>query len=177
MSLKYGILGILNYSSRTGYEIDKIYKGSLNFFWQAQTSQIYRELNNMERQGWLTHSIENQTDRPNKKIYNLTSEGRQELNHWLLKTDMKEYMAIKFSFLVKLFFSAEIPINENIDVIKNFKEECNKTLELLLGYDNSSQGMDTFYWGMTVDFGRQYYKMCIEWADNSIEKLERREKE
>ena len=39
--LKHGILGLLNYGSMTGYEINKIFKDSLNYFWDAQTSQIY----------------------------------------------------------------------------------------------------------------------------------------
>ena len=38
----------------TGYELDKAFKASLAFFWQAKASQIYRELDAMERSGWLT---------------------------------------------------------------------------------------------------------------------------
>jgi len=45
MALKHGLLGLLNYKSETGYDLDKLFKQSLNFFWKAQTSQIYRELN------------------------------------------------------------------------------------------------------------------------------------
>ena len=41
--LKHGILGLLNYGSMTGYEINKAFKDSLSYFWNAQTSQIYRE--------------------------------------------------------------------------------------------------------------------------------------
>ena len=54
MSLKHGLLGLLNYGNMTGYDIDRTFKDSLFLFWQAQTSQIYRELNTMEKLGWLT---------------------------------------------------------------------------------------------------------------------------
>ena len=54
MSLKHGLLGLLNYGSMTGYELNKVFRDSLSFFWQAKTSQIYRELDAMERCGWLT---------------------------------------------------------------------------------------------------------------------------
>ena len=43
--LKHGILGLLNYGDMTGYEIREAFESSLKFFWPAQTSQIYRELN------------------------------------------------------------------------------------------------------------------------------------
>ena len=42
--LKHGILGLLNYRDMTGYEIMEVFRDSLRFFWNARTSQIYREL-------------------------------------------------------------------------------------------------------------------------------------
>ena len=52
--LKQGILGLLNYGDMSGYEIKTIFQQSLNYFWTAQTSQIYRELQSLERRlGYL----------------------------------------------------------------------------------------------------------------------------
>ena len=51
MALKQGLLGLLNYGEMTGYELAKAFNDSLSFFWQAQTSQIYRELNQLEAEG------------------------------------------------------------------------------------------------------------------------------
>ena len=53
--LKHGILGLLNYGDKTGYEIMTVFRDSLNHFWTAQTSQIYRELQTMEKNGWISH--------------------------------------------------------------------------------------------------------------------------
>ena len=47
--LKHGILGLLNYKEMTGYEIMEIFRDSLNYFWDAKTSQIYRELQGLEQ--------------------------------------------------------------------------------------------------------------------------------
>lgn len=51
--LKHGILGLLNYGKMTGYEIMTVFRDSLSFFWHAQTSQIYRELQTLEKNGWI----------------------------------------------------------------------------------------------------------------------------
>ena len=51
--LKHGILGLLNYGDMSGYEIREVFKNSLNYFWTAQTSQIYRELGALEKNGWI----------------------------------------------------------------------------------------------------------------------------
>lgn len=179
MSLKYGLLGLLNYSSKTGYELDKIFKGSLNFFWQAQTSQVYRELNSMEKEGLLTSNIEHQEGKPNKKVYSITPAGKQALEQWLAEDNLSDTMAIRFGFLVKLFFAAGRSHSENLQTLKHFQAECQKVLNTLSEYefsDNSRTDTDTdvLYWDMTADFGLHYYQMCIQWADKCIKKLERK---
>ena len=55
--LKHGILGLLNYYNLTGYEIMEVFRDSLNFFWNAQTSQIYRELQGLEQKGWVQKTV------------------------------------------------------------------------------------------------------------------------
>ncbi|WP_353514040.1 PadR family transcriptional regulator, partial [Vallitalea maricola] len=59
---------------------------SLNFFWQAERSQIYRVLNIMKKWGWLSSEIVFQTDRPNKKLYTISDVGKSEFLN-LLSTD------------------------------------------------------------------------------------------
>ena len=91
MALKQGLLGLLNYGEMTGYELAKAFNDSLSFFWQAQTSQIYRELNQLEAEGLLHSRIEVQTGKPDKRVYAITAQGKAELDRWLasdLDTEM-----------------------------------------------------------------------------------------
>lgn len=185
MSLKHGLLGLLNYGSMTGYELDKAFKDSLSFFWQAQTSQIYRELNTMENLGWLTFEMIYQDDKPNKKLYSLTKEGHGELEKWLMESNEKEGVSVRNSFLMKIFFSGERNINENIQVLKNYRSRCEKEL-LSLSTVNGIVGSyaekienkeKVIYWGATAEFGCCYYEMCIKWANDMIKRLEDAENE
>ena len=77
--LKHGILGLLNYHQMTGYEIMTVFRDSLHFFWSAQTSQIYRELQTLETRGWVNKTTVLQQSRPDKNMYTITPEGREEL--------------------------------------------------------------------------------------------------
>ena len=52
--LRHGILGLISNGDKTGYEIMTVFRDSLKHFWTAQTSQIYRELQAMEKEGWIT---------------------------------------------------------------------------------------------------------------------------
>ena len=81
--LKHGILGLLNYGQMTGYEIMTAFRASLSHFWVAQTSQIYRELQGLEKNGWIRITHVAQESRPDKNILSITEKGREELLRWL----------------------------------------------------------------------------------------------
>lgn len=51
MGLQHGILGFLNYGPCSGYELTKAFHSSVQFFWPAQTSQIYLTLGNWRMPG------------------------------------------------------------------------------------------------------------------------------
>jgi PadR family transcriptional regulator AphA len=177
MSLKHGILGLLNYGPTTGYDLDKTFKGSLNFFWQAQTSQIYRELNTMEKKGWITSEQIIQTEKPNKKLFSIAKSGREELYRWLTHNTIEEDIRVRDPFLVKLFFSGEIDTAQNIETMKQFRQCCEYALEKInttIRYceESSKENEKAIYWGTTASFGQYYYKMCIQWAEDTIVKLE-----
>ncbi|MDR2589569.1 MAG: PadR family transcriptional regulator, partial [Oscillospiraceae bacterium] len=84
MSLKHGLLGLLNYDGpMTGYDLDKEFKRSLGYFWYAKQQQIYRELDEMEIKGWLTSERVIQNEKPNKRVYSITEDGKTEFVDWL----------------------------------------------------------------------------------------------
>ena len=66
----------------TGYEIMEVFRDSLRFFWNAQTSQIYRELQGLEQKNWVNKTYVPQQGKPDKNIYAITEEGKAELLKW-----------------------------------------------------------------------------------------------
>ena len=180
MSLKHGLLGLLNYGEMSGYELNKAFKESLHFFWQAQTSQIYRELSTMEKSGWLTSKIIFQTDKPNKKMYCLTDSGRTELKNWLFQDNFESEFQVRSIFLMKLFFSDIKNTEENIAMFKAYREKCIKELEDLERTDtiieHYEQKVDekkaAVYWGLTARFGEIHLRACLDFANEAIKTLE-----
>lgn len=176
MSLKHGLLGLLNYGTMTGYQLDKAFKESLNFFWQAQTSQIYRELNDMEKCGMLTSEIVMQTDKPNKRLYKITADGKNELCKWL-STDSENI--VRSQFLMKIFFAGIIEKNQALEVLKAFRSRNEAFLSELAGteksienYGSSTNANQMLFWNLVADYGVANARMCIQWADNAIKILE-----
>ena len=79
MGLQHGILGFLNYGPCSGYELAKAFHSSVQFFWPAQTSQIYLTLGKLEHAGLVAHETVIQNGKPNKNVYSILPAGREEL--------------------------------------------------------------------------------------------------
>lgn len=175
--LKHGILGLLNYHPMTGYEIMVVFRDSLRFFWSAQTSQIYRELQTLEAKGWVGKTPVPQESRPDKNVYTITREGREELLRWL--SDGEPELSSRSHILMKVFFLGERSREENIRYFESLKEYCGIFLQGLSGTDESIRAYQALiddpdkaiYWKMTVDYGRRNMRMYIDWAQSCIDRL------
>ena len=176
--LKHGILGLLNYNEMTGYEIMEIFRDSLNYFWDAKTSQIYRELQGLEQKEWVNKTVVLQNGKPDKNVYSITAMGREELLRWLADGDLG--LRVKTPILMKVFFLGERSVKENICYFESVKKSCEFFLQsldavprLIYTYgDLIGQKEKTLYWQMTVEYGRRSLQMQIEWAQDCIRRLE-----
>ena len=188
MSLKHGLLGLISSEgSMTGYELDKFFKNSLNYFWQAKTSQIYRELNAMEDLGWLTSERVIQEEKPNKKVYSITSQGKQELLKWLLSPDTGLNIEIKSPLLMRIFFAGEAGEEgraQTLKILRGLKQwstSYRANLENVLRELSQDEASGAYpehikYWKIVVLSGEMSIKSQIEWADKAIAILEEEEK-
>ncbi|NLL79129.1 MAG: PadR family transcriptional regulator [Clostridiales bacterium] len=180
MSLQYGLLGLLNYSDMTGYELDKTFQDSLSHFWRGQRSQIYRELNKMEEMGWLSSRIHFQEDKPNQRIYSITEKGKEALAAWLDPEAELEFSPMRNEMLMHVFFSGQNKIEDNIRWLKRVEQrylEQYKSLQDMEKVIHSyscevNTDMDSMYWMLTGKYGLAYNQMHLEWVRNSIAELE-----
>ena len=179
MSLQHGVLGFLNYSSMSGYDLAKAFSSSVQFFWNAQNSQIYLVLDKLEKQGFVTHKLIVQTDKPSKKLYSITEAGRTEFLRWLSEPNENIISELKSVILMKVFFSSNRTTAENIEMFKAIINDCRLVLNSMNSIPDSiqrySEGLSDeapLYWQFDADFGYSYIKMCIEWAEKCIGKLE-----
>jgi len=179
MSLSHSILGFLSYQSMTGYDLAKAFGSSVRFFWYAQTSQIYLELNKLEKKEFVTCEIIIQTEKPSKKLYSISPKGKDEFLRWLSQENDELSKGNKNAFLMKVFFSGCRPPKECIEMLSDFMNDCSHYQEemqqipdSICHYGNQVEQQQKLYWEISADFGYGYIQMCIDWARRSIEKLE-----
>jgi len=180
LSLGNALLGLLNYRSMTGYDLKKTFDNTIDFFWSAQMSQIYRELNNLEQKGLVLSKIEAQEKRPDRKVYQLTEEGRNTFLNWLNKFPNQLSQNNRSRFLMRVFFSSKIKLDELSFEITRYKKEKENQLKYLekvqQGINDYSKDKkyktETFYWELILKKGNKDNSADIEWAEECLQLIE-----
>ncbi|MFZ5651424.1 MAG: PadR family transcriptional regulator [Bacillota bacterium] len=178
MSLKYALLGFLNHSTMTGYQLKQHFDKSIRHFWSANLSQIYPTLNQMEKEGLLTMEVEYQEKHPPRKVYRITDAGRRELKSWL--AEPIGLTTVRVPFLIKVFFGANLGKEEMLGLLKEQMELHRSKLEHFLEIKEvlkehikaEEMEREGFFAGLTVDSGIKLERAWIEWFEEVIEKIE-----
>ena len=87
-TLGYALLGLLAREPQSGYQLAKHLKRPIGCFWSAGHSQIYPELGRLHTAGLVSFEPVQQQERPNKKVYSLTSAGRSALASWVVEDSL-----------------------------------------------------------------------------------------
>ena len=83
-TLEYKLLGLLARQPMSGYDLASHLKQRFVPFGPVSHTQIYPALASLEQQGLVRyHIVEQHAVRPNKKVYELTEEGRAALRQWV----------------------------------------------------------------------------------------------
>jgi len=106
VSLKFALLGTLAHGPQSGYELTQRFGKTLNFVWTASQGAIYPELVRMEREG-LIETVE--SGPRGRKTYGITSDGRRQLQSWLLDPPIRQ---AKDELILRVFMLDELTNEE-----------------------------------------------------------------
>ena len=179
MSLKHALLGILSFEPMTGYELKQFFDSSVQHFWNAELSQIYPTLKSLEESGFVDMRVEVQQNRPNRKIYAITDEGRAEFDRWFRAPQPPA--DLRDPFLIKVFFGTEVPVEDTIILLRRQMEEQQKMLlfsetvlrdRITIGVKHWHSARHGMYWSLTLDLACAYRRAYIAWCEQAMLKLE-----
>lgn len=170
----YAILGILNISPSTGYDIKKYSDTVLSGFWNENFGHIYPTLKRMLEDGMIKIIL----GEPNEKkvLYGITEKGKQELDKWLLEETVQQ--PVRSEFMLKLLFSSDRPREDVVQMLKTYKETHEKDLlkyqgmlkDLEQGIKEISKERSGFI-KATLRRGILTGEAVIRWCDETMEDL------
>ena len=128
MDVKILCLGVLcQHGKASGYEIRKLLKeeGAFSHFVDAGYGSIYPALNKLSNKGLVLYEAEKQTNRPDKKVYQIMPAGRLALFDALLTGPAPD--KLRSPFLFTLNFGDQLParhVDQLIDERINWYREA-----------------------------------------------------
>lgn len=180
MSLEHAVLGLLNYEPMTGYDLKKMIDLSINHFWPAVQSQIYKTLARMETDNWVSVETIPQEPRPPRKLYRLTPTGQAELMRWL--SEPQPAAETRLAWLVQIFFAGQLS-DEKVVALLEYQLALQRARvgryasippenREAMSEDNPR---DRFFWMLTVDFGVAQALAQVRWLETTLERVKNKD--
>jgi DNA-binding PadR family transcriptional regulator len=180
----YVLLGLLTFEERSGYDLMRLIKRSIVYFYcDPASSQLYSELRRLLTHGLVTVREVHQTHRPNKRLYSVTPAGIATIQKWLGDTDL-EPDSIKSPFLMKAFLGhllsqatlVELFQARRRQLVYDLEESRKKTgnlLEKILEYPDQEEK----FWFPLLPLQRciALYEAEIAWIDEILGQLKQRQ--
>jgi PadR family transcriptional regulator AphA len=177
MSLDHAILGFLNYQPFSGYDLKKTFDTTVQHFWPADQSQIYRTLGRLTEKKFIRMEKVEQTSRPDRKVYHITETGRRELTRWMAAAPPMD--PTRSAALVQVFFAGQLTDKEILAKFEGFAAMMRGILKaydelpgkINLYADRIGSPRETYFWLSTLDLGKRTMRANLEWAESIIAQI------
>ena len=154
------LLGFLTSGPSSGWDLLRTARISIGRFWNITSSQLYRELTALDRDGLIRAGTSGARDR---RPFRLTARGRKAFDRWLRQPAGDEQ--IRHPLLLTISFGRHLPAAELGRFIADHRAVH---VERLAGYLATREAVptDDVFLGATLDFGIRYEQAVLEWFDN-----------
>ncbi len=184
MSLDYLVLGIVKDRPISGYDLTREFEYVVQYFWQAEKSQVYRALYRLRDARWVSIREVAGDNAPSRKLYSITALGRTALETWLAVPPPPP--PTRLPWLGQVYFSDQ----RDSAALRALLERRIETLKLgLRELDERRRGndWDTIFTyqieqtgrlptsAITLEYGVAMLQFEIEWAERTLAALPRLE--
>jgi DNA-binding PadR family transcriptional regulator len=134
------LLALLQKEPAHGYELKLAIDSMFGELWPAvNIGQIYQTLGRLERAGLVGSATVTQESRPDKKVYELTPGGREELQRWV--DDLLPAVRVRDTFFSKLVLAWKTRLADPVVLIDRQRRAYLHQLRELGGLADTATGL------------------------------------
>jgi DNA-binding PadR family transcriptional regulator len=171
-STPFALLGLLSIQPMSGYDIRKSIQEDLIYFWNESFGQIYPALKHLAKQGLIAPVRQAQGGRRSRKVFALTSKGREHLQEWLGKPPQAQ--PVRNEYLLKMFFGKAAPAGALCRHLEQYRREQEQFLAM---YDQirahtereHAGRADQKFWLAMLDRGLRVRRAELAWCNDTLE--------
>jgi PadR family transcriptional regulator, regulatory protein AphA len=161
VSPQAALLGLLWVQPRHGYELYQESSSELGGVWHVGLSQLYAQLKQLEQAGMVGTEVVPQANRPPRKVYHLTPEGREFFMDWLHQpTPYLRYMRV--DLLLRLYFFRRLRLPGLDQLLAAQKAVCREQADR---FGRLAAEAEDDFRRLVLEFRRGQMEAVVQWLD------------
>jgi len=165
MEKKLLLLGLLLSHGMHGYQLNEMLQHNPGTPISLKKSNAYKLLNDMEKDGWVTHTQEQEGNRPQRRVYSVTDDG-EAFFYRLLRENLSSHPSPEFPGVVGLDFLYLLPAEEAATLLETRLEFVKSKFKELDDIDIEIRQSH-----LATEYLHKYYENEIEWLTKIINRL------
>lgn len=155
------VLGLLMMGPRHPYELHQEFSRELGRVWRVGQSHLYAHLEQLAQAGLATVRLEEQANRPPRKVYSITAAGRKYFLEWLHQP-CQHVRHMRLEFLARLYFFCRLSLPGGAQLVAEQKAILQAMVKSL---KRAIAQSDDDYWRLVLEFRRHEMQAIIRWLD------------
>ena len=165
MEKKLLLLGLLLSHDMHGYQLNEMLQHNPGMPITLKKSNAYKLLNDMERDGWVTHQAEQAGNRPPRRVYSVTEAGEAAF-YRLLRENLSSYPPPEFPGAVGLDFLYTLPAAEVMTLLEQRQQAIEAKFQQL--EDVPAEIRQSH---LAIEYLHHYYAAELQWLAGVINRL------
>ncbi len=165
--LDFAILGLLQFESRSGYQIRKVFETTAMGIYSSSPGTIYPALKRLEGNAFVEKKSEKLSA---KGKFNITQSGLQILKEWLLE-DVKrvdverkrEELFLKFAFMEDI-----LTRSQKVSFLKTFYQQLKNYQDELKTFHKEESEQLPLHGRLSFEHGIASCEATLKWCRNTI---------
>ena len=166
MEKKLLLLGYLLSHSMHGYQLNQVLQHSAGLPITLTKSNAYKLLGNMEADGWVTYQEEQEGNRPSRRVYTVTKEGKAAF-YRLLRENLSACPTPEFPAAVGFDFVHALPVKEAVALLVQRRQAVKARFQELDAVSD-----EILQSHLTIEYLHHYYGSELEWLAGIINRLQ-----
>ena len=160
------LLGILISQSQHGYQINEFIEKNLGMVTDMKKATAYVILDKLSNSGYIDVTVEQDGNRPPRKVYSINSKGHAYFLD-LLRANLAEADKIRYPGDVGIMFLGHLPKEEARELLVQRMQKVEKSIEeLSLTPKHKDHAID-----LAIDHSIHMLKVDLAWLNNVINRL------
>jgi DNA-binding PadR family transcriptional regulator len=139
---------------------------------ELNVGQVYTTLDRLSRDSLVTYEVVNQSERPDKKVYALTEDGRKELKEWLATPSTLDLNLRNETFL-KLMLARRLRGADPLKVIDVERRASFERLHEVTQAKASAKEGAALHTMLLLDLAVLRLEAFLKWLDHCEESLKK----